>query len=69
MQISLVNTRGRVIWVDEKQAKELINDGMIQVFNPKHSYYPQYDKFADNRNVDPVPINEDSENFLKTEVI
>ena len=43
IQVSLVNPRGRVIWISAKEAPELVAKGFKHIPNPKQDYYPQYD--------------------------
>ena len=43
-QISMVNQRGRVVWVDEHKVPELRDQGWRIIVNPKEAYYPQYDQ-------------------------
>lgn len=41
--ISMINTRGRVVWVEESKVPGLRQEGWRIVVNPKENYYPQYD--------------------------
>ena len=45
-QISLVNTRGRVVWVDESKVRQLREVGWRIIVNPKETYYPNFDLSA-----------------------
>lgn len=43
-QVSMVNVRGRVVWVDESKVSDFRDMGWRIIVNPKESYYPQYDQ-------------------------
>lgn len=43
-EVSMVNTRGRVVWIDEVKVVELRDQGWRIIVNPKERYYPQYDQ-------------------------
>lgn len=43
-EISMVNTRGRVVWVEERRIPELRDQGWRIIVNPKETYYPQFDQ-------------------------
>ena len=49
VQISMVNTRGRVVWVDEPKVRDLREQGWRIIINPKETYYPQYDQTLGNK--------------------
>ena len=42
--LSMVNTRGRVVWVEEDKVIKLRQEGWRVIVNPKENYYPQYDQ-------------------------
>lgn len=42
--LSMVNTRGRVVWVEEDKVVKLRQEGWRVIVNPKENYYPQYDQ-------------------------
>jgi len=41
--VSLVNTRGRIVWVENSKVPKLRQEGWRVIVNPKEIYYPQYD--------------------------
>lgn len=43
-QVSMVNTRGRVVWIEESKIVDLRDQGWRMIVNPKELYYPQYDQ-------------------------
>lgn len=43
-EVSMVNTRGRVVWIEEVKVVELRDQGWRIIVNPKEKYYPQYDQ-------------------------
>lgn len=45
--VSLVNTRGRVMWVRAWEIDNLRRQGCKVIYNPKEEYYPQYDLSVD----------------------
>lgn len=44
VSVSMVNPKGRVVWVDEIRVNQLRDEGWRIIVNPKESYYPQYDQ-------------------------
>jgi hypothetical protein len=46
VKVSMVNTRGRVVWVEESRIGGLRGEGWRIIVNPKETYYPQYDQTA-----------------------
>ena len=52
VQISMINSRGRVVWVDESRVTGLREIGWRVIVNPKEKYYPQYDQIITNRQPD-----------------
>lgn len=69
-KISLVNTRGRVIWIAQKEVPALLQQGFRLIHNPKESYYPDMDTTINRGQVDsnPQDLGEDS-SFLEILVI
>lgn len=43
-QISVVNTRGRVVWIHPWEIDLHRQQGAKVIHNPKQSYYPEYDQ-------------------------
>ena len=49
IQVSMVNTRGRVVWVEESKVRDLREQGWRVIVNPREQYYPQYDQSLNNK--------------------
>lgn len=66
--VSLINKRGRIIWVESKEIPALIKLGLKEFPNPKQDYYPDYDQsFSPNA---PAPHWDEGEGEgLDTEVV
>ena len=43
-QVSMINKRGRVVWVEGNKVAALRDEGWRVIVNPKETYYPQYDQ-------------------------
>ena len=57
VQVSMINTRGRVVWVDNNKVKEMRDIGWRIIVNPKEKYYPQYDQTVGKAKEDEVGAN------------
>jgi hypothetical protein len=44
-EVSVINKTGRILWVPNHRAKDLVEKGLAVYFpSPKQDYYPQYDQ-------------------------
>lgn len=68
-KISMVNTRGRIVWVDSRNVKQAIEQGMRIFPHPKETYYPEYDEqFTKSEEQPPLP-SENIEEKLDVEIL
>lgn len=55
-QVSMVNNRGRIVYVDSKDIKGAIEQGMRLFPDPKEEYYPEYDEsYTRSQEQPPLP--------------
>ena len=68
---SLVNTRGRVIWVHEWDLDAKLMEGCRRITNPKETWYPAYDQTlnANIQNTDNIVENIEVTDILKVEEV
>ena len=60
-KISLINNRGRIVWVHSRDLKTHLAQGMRIFPNPKESYYPEYDtQFNAPGDQPPIPSENES---------
>lgn len=70
---SLVNTRGRVIWVRDWEVDMLRAQGAKIIRNPKEDYYAEFDvegkNSSNNRDAMIETLNSDENNLLECEAV
>lgn len=68
-KISLINKRGRVVWVDQTQVQGLMDQGFQVISNPKQTYYPQYDQDLNKGQKISLPVHGLLEKELEAELV
>jgi hypothetical protein len=68
-ETSMVNTRGRVMWVNTWEIDVLRGQGAKVIFNPKQDYYPQYDLSLNPPIADIVEYDIESSGVLEVELL
>lgn len=68
--ITMINTRGRVVQVDNDRIDTYKNMGFRYIQNPTETYYPQYDQSLESSSVPKVDImSEPLGDVLKVEIL
>ena len=66
IKLSMINSRGRIVFIDKRQLKEAIEQGLRLFPNPKEKYYPELDSELNKQAKDiPIPgIENDPEKLV-----
>lgn len=62
--VSMVNTRGRVMWIHGWEIDNLRKQGCKVIYNPREEYYPQYDLSIEQARPDKDPVFEKPDNSV-----
>jgi len=69
MEVSLINKRGRIIYVPVEKSQKLIDEEGMRFFpNPRRMYYPEYDQTV-TPNVPDLEIEQLEGDILDTEAL